>query len=306
MTTLRDLKPTTKQLVKNITEHLGIVMTTQYDWCFSNADGPYLLNIWHDNMLEKNGEIYFIDRASEWAEENMATATQVQLNRASAVSALILKAYYQKAPVRVAILDGVRRKSGLRETSEAHERELDDIPWYPHHRDENGRIVVIRGNPQPDDFDARAQDLQRSEQKPSPVPPPPRKVEITNTAVFERDSDVVKAVKRRAADGCCEFCGKEGFRTASGGFYLEAHHVVPLNCGGPDDVRNVVAICADDHRRAHFGEDRHTFRDKLIWEVLAAHYPDDADFFEAMDERSHKIAQGETGGRKLEDHKVDS
>ncbi|RQR37086.1 HNH endonuclease [Burkholderia sp. Bp9143] len=76
-----------------------------------------------------------------------------------------------------------------------------------------------------------------------PLTPPPKKVETTCTAIFERDSEVVKTAKRRAANGCCEFCGKEGFRTASGGFYLEAHHVIPLNCGGADDVRNVVALC---------------------------------------------------------------
>jgi len=306
MTTLQDLKPTSIQLVRDVTERLGIAMTTQYDWCFSNSTGTYLVNIWHDDLLEKNGEIYFIDRASEWAAENMETAAQVQLNRADAVSALILKAYYQKAPLHVAILDGVRRKVGLRETSEAHQRELDLVCWYPHHRDEDGRIHVIRGKPQPDDFDARGEDLRLAEQKRRPIPAAPSKREVTRTAVFERDSEVVKAVKRRATNGCCELCGKEGFQTASGGFYLEAHHVIPLNCRGADDIRNVVAICADDHRRAHFGADRHTFRDRLIWEVLAPKYPDDSDFFEIMDKRSHEIAQSEAGGRHLEDHTVDS
>lgn len=306
MTTLKDLKPTTKQLVKDITERLGIAMTTQYDWCFSNPGGPYLVNIWHDEMREENGEIYFVDRASDWAAENRATATQVQLNRAAAVSALILTAYYRKEPVHVAILDGVRRMVGLRETSEAHQRELDPVLWYPHHRGEDGRIRVIRGKPQPDDFDGHAEDFQHGEQKQTPLSPPPNKVESTSTAVFERDSEVVKAVKRRAVNGCCEFCGKEGFRTASGGFYLEAHHVIPLNCGGLDDVRNVVAICADDHRRAHFGEDRHTVRDRMIWEVLAVHYPNDMELFEAMDEKSLEIKRSDSGQHKLEDHQVGS
>ncbi|UXC37654.1 HNH endonuclease [Cupriavidus gilardii] len=306
MKTLQDLKPTTLQRVRDITDRLGITMTTQYDWCFSNSDGTYLVNIWHDHMLEANGEIFFIDRASEWAADNMETATPVQLNRADAVSALILKAYYQKAPLHVAILDGVRRKVGLRETSEAYQRELDHVCWYPHHRDDEGRIHVIRGKAQPAAFNPREEDLRREERKRRPIPASSEKAEVTKTAVFERDSEVVKAAKRRAADGRCEFCGKEGFRTTSDGFYLEAHHVIPLNCRGADDVRNVVAICADDHRRAHFGKDRHEFRDRLIWEVLAPKYPGDTGFFELMDEKSRQIARSEAGNRSLEDHKVDS
>lgn len=69
MTTLQDLKPTTKQLVKDITDRLGIAMSSQYDWCFGDTGGPYLVNIWHDNMLEDDGETYFVNRASDWAEE---------------------------------------------------------------------------------------------------------------------------------------------------------------------------------------------------------------------------------------------
>jgi len=306
MTTLQDLKPTTKQLVKDITDRLGIAMSSQYDWCFGDTGGPYLVNIWHDNMLEDDGEIYFVNRASDWAEENIATAAQVQLNRAAAMSALIQTAYYRKEPVHVAILSGVRKRVGLRETSEAHQRELDPVLWYPHHKDEDGRIHVIRGKPQPEDFNPSNDDHQRLTKLQTSLPPPPKKVEVSGTTIFERDSEVVKAVKRRAVGGCCELCGKEGFRTASGGFYLEAHHVIPLNCGGLDDVRNVVAICADDHRRAHFGEDRHAVRDRMIWDVLAAHYPNDIELFETMDERSHEIERSNSGQCKLEEHRVDS
>lgn len=306
MTTLRDLKPTTRQRVRDIVDRLGIVMTTKFDWCFSNQGGPYLVNIWHDNMDEENGEIYFVDRTSDWAEENRATAVQVQLNRASAVSSLIHTAYYTKAPLNVAILDGIRKTVGLRETSKAKQRELDSVLWYPHHRGADGRIRVIRGKPQPADFDPYNEEQPQQEQKQTSVPPPPTKVSGSSTAIFERDSEVVKAVKQRAVNGCCEFCGKEGFKTASGGFYLEAHHVIPLNCRGPDDVRNVVAICADDHRRAHFGEDRHAVRDKMIWDVLAVLYPNDVEFFEAMDEKSLEIKRSDSGQRNLEDHRIDN
>jgi len=230
----------------------------------------------------------------------------VQLNRASAVTSLILTAYHTKQPVHVAILNGVRKKISLRETSEAHQRELDDVLWYPHHRGDDGRIRVIRGKPQSADFDPNTELVQNSQAKPLPIPVPPTKVERKGTATFERDSEVVKLAKSRAVDGCCELCGKEGFRTPNGGFYLEGHHVIPLNFGGLDDVRNVVAICADDHRRAHYGKDRHVIRDRMIWEILHVKYPNDAMFFDAMDEKSNEIARSDSAARKLEDNRVET
>jgi hypothetical protein len=54
----------------------------------------------------------------------------------------------------------------------------------------------------------------------------------------------------------CELCGEPGFLTAAGSIYLETHHVVPLSLDGPDHESNVVALCPNDHRRAHFGSDR--------------------------------------------------
>jgi 5-methylcytosine-specific restriction protein A len=91
-----------------------------------------------------------------------------------------------------------------------------------------------------------------------------------------------------------------------GGFYLEGHHVIPLNCGGLDDERNVVAICPDDHRRAHYGEDRHVLRDRMISDVLSKMYPDDTLFFDMLDEKSYDIERSDLSIRKLEDNRVET
>lgn len=307
MTKLKKLKPTTCQTVTNIVASLNISRSTSYDWCYRDDETrTYLVNIWHKDLLEHNSDVYFIDRSSEWADKNKDRALPVQLNRASAVSSLIQTAYYQKAALRVAILDGVHAMEGNREASSANKRELDAVLWYPHHKDGDRRIWVIRDKPQDPDFDPAAEDREYQESKGNPPPIPPKKIESTCTTIFERDSEVVKAVKRRAVDGLCELCRNSGFKTASGGFYLEAHHVIPLNCGGPDDERNVVAICANDHRRAHFSEDRHEIRDTLIWEVLAKIYPTDNEFFERLDMRSHDIRKSEFLPLKLEDNRIDT
>ena len=42
-------------------------------------------------------------------------------------------------------------------------------------------------------------------------------------------------------DGVCVRCGST--------YYLNAHHVIPRSQGGPDDVSNLVSLCASCHAR---------------------------------------------------------
>ena len=69
---------------------------------------------------------------------------------------------------------------------------------------------------------------------------------------YVRDATVRDKVKRRAK-GCCEYCGKPGFAT-TGGVYLECHHIIALADDGADRMSNVIALCPDHHREAHFGQ----------------------------------------------------
>lgn len=101
---------------------------------------------------------------------------------------------------------------------------------------------------------------------------PPQRT-ISTITTFPRDSDVVKKVKSRAINGECECCGEQGFLTDRGGYYLEVHHVIPLSCGGLDVEWNALAICPEDHKRAHFGADRIVLRDELI-QHLGERYPE--------------------------------
>ncbi|WP_218018026.1 HNH endonuclease [Sphingomonas azotifigens] len=79
---------------------------------------------------------------------------------------------------------------------------------------------------------------------------------------FVRDPKIRLQVLRRAA-GKCEYCGAFGFKTKSGRIYLETHHIISLARQGCDSLANVIALCANDHRRAHFGDD---------WEHLEAEF----------------------------------
>lgn len=77
-------------------------------------------------------------------------------------------------------------------------------------------------------------------------------------------SDAIRVYVLRRANGICEACGKHApFRTDSGRPYLEPHHIRRLSDGGPDDLRWVIALCPNCHRRAHYGEGKDRLNQRL-------------------------------------------
>lgn len=88
------------------------------------------------------------------------------------------------------------------------------------------------------------------------APPPgmlnPERV-LGNAQGYRRDDSVRRYVIKRAK-GVCEYCGEQGFLTAEGTPYLEAHHIIRLASQGPDTVENVIALCPSHHREAHYGK----------------------------------------------------
>jgi len=74
----------------------------------------------------------------------------------------------------------------------------------------------------------------------------------------------VKAYVLRRADGCCEYCQEDApFRTDKGQPYLETHHILRLVDSGPDHPANVIGVCPNCHRRAHFADDRRKIKDRM-------------------------------------------
>lgn len=41
----------------------------------------------------------------------------------------------------------------------------------------------------------------------------------------------------------CACCKKE--------MHLELHHIIPINKGGDNDIRNLISVCSDCHRKIH-------------------------------------------------------
>ena len=75
------------------------------------------------------------------------------------------------------------------------------------------------------------------------------------------------------ANGICEGCATVAPFKTKRGPYLECHHIHRLSDGGPDDPANVVALCPNCHKRAHFSLDATRFNCELakttIFEIQA-------------------------------------
>jgi len=80
---------------------------------------------------------------------------------------------------------------------------------------------------------------------------------------YARDPRVRDAVLRRA-NGRCELCEALSFIKSDGTRYLETHHIIALANDGEDRSTNVIALCPNDHREAHFGERAEELETKMI------------------------------------------
>jgi hypothetical protein len=82
-------------------------------------------------------------------------------------------------------------------------------------------------------------------------------------ATYIRDPNVRKEVERRA-NGRCEFCGEPGFPRRDGSKYVETHHIIALARDGADRVTNVIGLCPNHHKEAHFGSQSNALEQEMI------------------------------------------
>ena len=80
---------------------------------------------------------------------------------------------------------------------------------------------------------------------------------------YVRDPEVRRRVLLRA-NGVCEFGSCTTFSKPNGQAYLEAHHVISLAEQGKDKPSNVIALCPNHHREAHFGENWEALQDEFL------------------------------------------
>lgn len=241
-----------------------------YEWAFGGANQPTALCIWHhslsvsqdlilheDNIRQRTSKLYRVatDRSKSRGDRKGA---QDQAKRAEKFDSLLQKAFRKCESVRVIVLEGkIQLQPDLDlETFKVKYRMLDSEVWYVHsYSDANGSYRLVRKIP-PSGILNREEvpSTQRVFVDQFSLPVPVAKHESTGF-IFDRSSEVRRVVLELAA-GVCECCSMPGFKMDNGHIFLETHHVIPLSKNGPDEEWNIVAICPNDHRRAHFGEDR--------------------------------------------------
>lgn len=232
-----------------------------YEWAFIEPGQVVVLNVWHEQIQERNGKLWCELNFRERAEKNRRTRTLQPSERgaiskrASRMDHAIEFAFDNQLPVRLIVGDGSRRDisdPASKAPSRMNLRLLDPELWsVQRYNKETGECRLSRGAAP-----------RYIDQYTAPQPRLPMRREVSGK-VWERDRKVRDAALSRA-EGQCEFCGQPGFRMAGGGIYLETHHVIPLSEEGADHERNVVALCPNDHREAHHGERKDAIKTCLL------------------------------------------
>lgn len=79
---------------------------------------------------------------------------------------------------------------------------------------------------------------------------PPKNIS-TLAKIYERDRILTRLIKSIRRNKCqiCNFT----FKTKDGEYYSECHHLEHLANGGLDVSKNMLVLCPNHHRQAHFG-----------------------------------------------------
>ncbi len=85
------------------------------------------------------------------------------------------------------------------------------------------------------------------------------------TALYRGGSDAIKRYVLLRSKDTCEGCKNPApFIKPDGTPYLEPHHTIRRADDGPDHPANVIALCPNCHRRAHYSSDAKAFNKRLI------------------------------------------
>jgi 5-methylcytosine-specific restriction enzyme A len=275
MANLAGLKPTRKDLVFDLVKEAGVDMSDWinssnnpnaykanpkycYEWSFVESQKLAVLNLWHSEMSEKDGNIIREGNFRADADrQRRPGGKSIWAKRALKMDEALKSTIRDSLRLRVIVNDGVLRQTGDHnpKASTVGSRQLDPEPWtITHYDSQTGDHIITRGSMTPqfvDQFDVEIENVAEAARRDQ------------FGSVFYRDPSVRLLVKRRA-NGKCEYCGESGFRTKGGAIYLETHHVIPLFEHGQDRISNVIALCPKDHRMAHYAEGRDSMRRQML------------------------------------------
>jgi len=245
MTKRSDLKPKKKERVCVLLERAGIkVVRNQYflsEWAYVESGRVAVLNFWFAQMKQRGQDIVF--------NKNFLEAYDARGKRNQA---RVKQAIREKLPIRIIVLDG---KMGSPKGSIVSKRQLDPAIW---------RVTAV--DQKTGDYTlTRVAEMENAIDDLSAPPEGnqfPDRASVVVQAIKHDNRVRAHAIKR--ARGKCEYCNVQGFATTNGRFYVEAHHIIALCEAGRDTVDNVIALCPQHHRQAHYGKDAESLESEFI------------------------------------------
>jgi 5-methylcytosine-specific restriction enzyme A len=277
MSLLKEITPTIRQRVIDLVEAAGVDVSDWanfkgedagknpkycYEWAFVEPGKVAVLNLWLDLMREEEGNIIYRLNTREDAKGFALARSSVQGRRALRMDEVLQRALQELLMVRVIICSGNRRKIEEKKPSHVGKRLLDTCPWSIAAYDfDTGDCVLTRG--------VAAGRIVDQSSLHQPAGTPARKRTVLGTA-YIRSLEVRRRVLHRS-NGKCEFCDAPGFLLPDGSIFVETHHVIPLFRGGVDSEANVVALCPNHHREAHYGQMRDEIRKTLQARLAKTH-----------------------------------
>jgi 5-methylcytosine-specific restriction endonuclease McrA len=195
-------------------------------------------------------------RKAKWARQKYANLSKAEKQRKSKATLDRYKSLSPEQKLRKLALERQtyakrKRKADLAKMSpEQREREVDRWAKLPPEQQEAENTR---------EFELRKRSMNAIEDLGTDTPDHT----LSKVWSYARDKKVRDAVLRRAK-GKCELCGNLGFMKRSGRRYLETHHVIFLADEGADRLTNVIALCPNDHREAHFGKRSAAIENEMI------------------------------------------
>ncbi len=233
-----------------------------YEWVFVQPGKAVVLNLWHEELQEIDGHVVQRLNYRQHAIKLPRVAARGSwAKRAKGTDDAFASAAAQATPVRVIVCDRQRRDviQNPEKSSKVSKRMLDSVPWAVASYDSLSGDCTIRRAQAPLVVEDQFSNLVAEDQS------TPRRPSISNP--FIRGQEVRQRVRTRAK-GYCEYCSAAGFIMPSGAAYIETHHIVSLAERGLDAEANVIALCPNDHRRAHHAADAGALR--LEFQRIAA------------------------------------
>lgn len=274
MPILENLRPANKPRVYDLVQEAGVDVSEWeaskgnavnaaanpkycYNWAFVQRGKLVVLCLWHENMTDKDGVISY---SWDVPVERNPPIVRRRINQANEA---IREALESNLPLRIIVCGAADEHNGRRR---AGARCLDPQPWHVESYLESGAARLVRGaGPTTCDYEDQF-DLA------GPIGGSAERVERQSFA-FTRRADVRRHALNRS-QGRCEHCKQKGFQMGNGKIYLETHHIVPLHENGDDTSENVIALCPNHHKEAHYGERQKEMRDEMLKTIARANQED--------------------------------